>query len=150
MRSRRWVGVVALVSAALTMSAQSPRPRIRPQANAGGGTIAWQTTFDASKCTERWQCDGTNPAGCGAPSFSLRQPWDNATLCGGDAAITAHGMFFSPGHRRGGEIRAYANMTNGGGGYGYRHWVGDGFDRQSGGIKIDVGRVYLGSDMRIF
>jgi hypothetical protein len=150
MRSRRWVSAVALVMAALTMSAQSPLPRNRPQANAEGGTIAWQTTFDASKCAERWQCDGTDPAGCGAPSYSLRKPWDNAALCGGDGAITAHGMFFSPGHRRGGEIRAYANMTNGGGGYGYRHWVGDGFDRQSGGVKIDLTQIGLAAYTEIW
>ena len=80
---------------------------------------AWSTSFDyGGACTQRGAAGGTNCATIN--NDHITWSWGNTLIEGNPTEVTAA-----------------ANNSNGDGGMGFRAWVGDGINIQSGVVRID-------------
>jgi hypothetical protein len=70
------------------------------------------------------------------PDWNQSMGLGDANVCSTGDGITGSGGWTSPGHPNGDEILAAANNPAGGGGKGFRHWVGDGLNSGGGGIVV--------------
>lgn len=89
-----------------------------------GVTLPWSTTFN---CNEWTQSNGLTASAVNCDSLSAHGGW---TADNGD------------GTKKEEQITQSANNTNGGGGRGQRHWVGDGTTNGSGGLGINFATPY--------
>jgi hypothetical protein len=85
-----------------------------------GAQLVFQTTFPSATCPD-WN----------QTAFNLL----DANVCALGDGIAGNGSWITS-NRSGDQITAAANNSLGGGGKGFRHWVGDGLNNAGGGIVV--------------
>ena len=117
---------VSLLTAGLCAFVLTQTPGAQTQSG-----VVWQTTFN-----------------CG--DWNQAMGLADTDVCGASDGIRGHGAWATAGHPSGDEITTAANYAGGGGSHGFRHWRGDGFDNNGGGIKIGLPAGYAELYIRFY
>jgi hypothetical protein len=75
------------------------------------------------------------------PDWNQTMGVGESDVCAVGDGIRGWGGWVTAGHPNGDEINAAANNPAGAGGKGFRHWRGDGFDNNAGGIRLAFSAV---------